>query len=657
MNSKISYRADIDGLRAVAVLSVLFYHAGITVFSGGYIGVDVFFVISGYLITSIIVKEIRANEFSLLKFYERRIRRIYPALYTTLLFILIAAYLLYDPHNYLQTGKGSMATIGFMSNILFWTESGYFDAPSTLKPLLHTWSLAVEEQFYISYPLLLMMILRYAPKWLREILGAIVLLSFIFSLYYTKQNASAAFYFTHLRAWELLIGGLLAINAVPVRINPMLRHVLSVAGLAMILWAVLSYTDNTSFPGVGALLPVIGSALIIYSGMERSSWAGKILGLPLFVFIGKISYSLYLWHWPIIILGRYYLIKDPNTMQMFFLVTASFLFSILSWTIIEKPFRTKSFLPAPGIFIFAGSVMTIAIIISGTIYLKAGMPERIPDDQLKVIEKVYSKWGEDKKCNKTDPGVFKEFNRCILGDDTAAPSFIIWGDSHALALAPALDASARREGASGYLASQSACPPLLGVDRVGESACYDFNNTVMEHVIAHPEWETVFLAGRWALSTSGERYKNEEGTNIILVDSTSPSASASNADLVENGLDRTVTALQNLGRKVVIIASVPEVGYDVPSSYFIAARTGRDINAIIAPTFDEYLERNGSIFNILNALQNRYNIQIIDPADRLCDQSVCNVVTDGQLLYQDGHHLSVHSTPYISHLFDPAFEK
>jgi peptidoglycan/LPS O-acetylase OafA/YrhL len=656
MNSKISYRPDIDGLRAIAVLSVVFYHAGIKIFSGGYIGVDVFFVISGYLITTIIVKEIEANEFSIIRFYERRIRRIYPALYVTVPFVLLAAYLLYDPSNFTQTSKSIMATTVFMSNVLFWTESGYFDAPSTLKPLLHTWSLAVEEQFYIVFPLLILVITRYAKKLLKLLLGALAFLSFLLSIYYLKHDASASFYFAHLRAWELLIGGLLAIDVVPAKINTTFRHLFSILGLAMIIGSLLSYTHNTPFPGTSALLPTLGSAFIIYSGISGDSIVGKILGLPPFVFIGKISYSLYLWHWPIILFGKYYVVRNPTDIEIFSWIAISFIFSAFSWMIVEKPFRSKSFLQSPKIFIFAGSVMAFTLTISGMIYLKHGMPERFNSDQSEILANSKSVWGQEETCDKTDLEIFGEFNRCKLGQGSSEPTFLLWGDSHALALAPALDMSAQKEGLAGYLAAQNACPPLLGVDRLERTTCYDFNNKILEYIEAHPEWRTIILAGRWALSVDGKRYKTEEGKSVTLVDMQSSTRAESNAIIFENGIERTINNLLKLNRKVVIVSSIPEVGYDVPSSYSIAFRTGRDINGIIAPTFDEYLERNGVVIDIMNEVRSRYNVQIIDPAGILCDKSICRVVVDGQPLYRDGHHLSIFGSLYISDVFNPLFE-
>ena len=656
MNIKINYRPDIDGLRAVAVLSVVFYHAGIKWFSGGYVGVDVFFVISGYLITTILVREIEANEFSILQFYERRIRRIYPALYTTLLFILIAAYFLYTPENFALTGKSSAATVGFISNILFWTESGYFDAPSTLKPLLHTWSLAVEEQFYIVFPLLIFLIMRFARRWLWSILAGIALISFLLSLYSLQLDAPAAFYLTHLRAWELLIGGLLAVNIFPIKKNGNTRHLLSFSGIILILGSMITYTETTSFPGMSAILPTVGSALIIFSGMEGESVVGKVLSWSPLVFIGKISYSLYLWHWPIIILGRYYLIESPSTAQMSLLVLISFVVSAFSWLVVEKPFRSRSFLPAPKIFAVAGSVMASVLAFSGLIYLKQGLPGRFDEKEVAAYSDISGLWGQQKKCNLADGKVFDGFNRCMLGDGSSDPTFVLWGDSHAQALAPAIDSAALRYGATGYLANQSACPPLLDIYREGDTTCIDFNNKILGYIEAHPEWETILLAGRWALSADGTRYKTEEGADVTLIDLHSPAVAGSNALLFETGLDRTIQKLLALDRRIIIISSVPEIGYDVPSAYFIALRTGRDVNQIIAPTFSEYRQRNAVVFVVLTRLEDHYPIQVIDPGLALCDETICNVVMNGNPLYQDAHHLSIFGSLSISSIFNSIFE-
>ena len=280
MHAKMKYRPDVDGLRAVAVLAVIFYHAGFKFFSGGFVGVDVFFVISGFLITKKIADNIRADEFTFIGFYEKRIRRIFPALFTTIFFALIIGSLIYNAPTFKDLGQSATATTLFASNILFWFESGYFDSPSALKPLLHMWSLSVEEQFYMALPLLLVFLFRFFKKHVRTFLAVIAGLSFIAVTYSLGQDPSAAFYLTHGRIWELLLGSLLALTNVGT-IKTSQRNLLSAGGILMILASIVIYSEETLFPGVAAALPVLGSVLIILGGIGGESLVGKVLSTKL----------------------------------------------------------------------------------------------------------------------------------------------------------------------------------------------------------------------------------------------------------------------------------------------------------------------------------------------------------------------------------------
>jgi len=263
----LQYRADIDGLRAIAVLVVIFFHAGIPGFSGGFVGVDVFFVISGFLITSIILKEIKVGKFSVARFYERRIRRIFPALFPVIAFTLVVGAFLFDSNAFHAFGKSITATTLFISNILFWRESGYFDPASITKPLLHTWSLAVEEQFYIFFPLLLIAISRFAKNRYFPWLFVICLFSLLISIYGAYTYQVATFYLVPTRAWELLFGSILALGVIPQLQSDLQRNFFSIIGLGLISYSVLFYTEATLFPGANALVPVMGASCIIYSGL------------------------------------------------------------------------------------------------------------------------------------------------------------------------------------------------------------------------------------------------------------------------------------------------------------------------------------------------------------------------------------------------------
>ena len=282
----MKYRADIDGLRALAVLPVVFFHGGFSAFSGGFVGVDIFFVISGFLITTIILNDLENNKFSVRDFYERRIRRIIPALYTVCFVSLVFAALVFLPNEFEYFGKSLAATIGFVSNILFWSETGYFDASSELKPLLHTWSLAVEEQFYVFFPLCLLLIHRYLNKRFFVLLLAVLVLSFVVSVWGAYNKPSATFYWAPTRAWELLIGSVLALGVFPKPQNNLLSNIGGAAGLVLIAYAIAFFDYDTAFPGVNALYPCLGVALLLYFNQNEQSYVRKALSWKPFVFIG-----------------------------------------------------------------------------------------------------------------------------------------------------------------------------------------------------------------------------------------------------------------------------------------------------------------------------------------------------------------------------------
>ncbi len=655
MHNKMKYRPDIDGLRAVAVLAVLFYHAGFNRFSGGFVGVDVFFVISGFLITKKIAEEILENKFTLSRFYEKRIRRIYPALFTVILLTLAVGAWLYDIATYRELGQSATATTLFLSNIFFWTQSGYFESPSALKPLLHMWSLSVEEQFYLGLPLLLVFSFRYFKKHVRLILVLIAEASFIVAVYTLDQDPSAAFFLTQSRIWELLTGSLLALSN-PGKMGPKARNFLSASGMSLILASVLLYSEETAFPGAAAIPPVLGSALIIAAGIQGDSLIQKILRAKPFVLIGKISYSLYLWHWPLLVFARDYLIREITLFELALWFAATFLLSYLSWKYIETPFRSLDFVRKPRIFFLAAAVMAVTGLAGFTIHQRVGLPSRIPPEQAEILDrKVWH--GEKTKWLNCETG--DDIKPCLIGADDQPPVFLLWGDSHANAMAPAVHYSASETPLAGYLFWRTGCPPLLGIDRTDHphQECSTFSNKIILFLEDHPEIKTVILSSRWVISANGTRFKTEEGNPVKLVDSENPNGEgSSNQVLFETGLQRTVDKLVNMGIEVVLVAPVPEIGYHVPSAYFVAVRTGRDITSIIAPTLEEYQARNAVVISILSKLADQNNqVQIVDPAAILCDDNICRVVSDNKPLYVDDDHLSTVGAQEVAEIFDRIF--
>lgn len=358
------YRKEIDGLRAIAVLPVMFFHAGFNGFSGGFLGVDIFFVISGYLITSIILKQKEAGTFSLATFYERRIRRIFPALFFILLVCLPFAWLWLLPHELKDFGQSLMAVSIFVSNIFFWQESDYFAADAEMIPLLHTWSLAVEEQYYLLFPLLIIIlwpIFKGKANKLSVFFLLVAIASLAFSEWAWRHYPEANFYLLPSRAWELLAGVLAALYLF--QRKPEGNQAISLLGLAMILGSIFFLSNKLPFPSLYTLIPVTGTVLIILFA-SHATWVGKLLSTPALVGIGLISYSAYLWHQPIFVFARLQSFQELPAWQFLVLIVLTLILAFLSWKFIEQPFRNRQNFTQRQIFSM-GILISIGMILTG----------------------------------------------------------------------------------------------------------------------------------------------------------------------------------------------------------------------------------------------------------------------------------------------------
>lgn len=361
----MQYRREIDGLRAVAVVPVILFHAGLSLFSGGYVGVDVFFVISGYLITGIIFNEMLDGKFTFSGFYERRARRLLPALFLVLLCSIPAAWFLLFPSDMRDFARSLRAVPVFISNFYFYQSSGYFDGAAELKPLLHTWSLAVEEQFYLFFPAFLLAALRFGIRWAVALMLVVLSVSFLLAEVGSVAHQAAAFYLLPFRIWELLVGGLLAVYHFSRKTPSGRFHAQagSFIGIAMILAATFLLDDSTPFPGRYALLPVLGTALIIHFATPET-YVGKILGSRILVGIGLVSYSAYLWHQSIFAFFRHAFSGHPSIEEMLALILLTFFLAYLSWRFVEAPFRNRNFLSRKKIFSLS-LVFSLIIILLG----------------------------------------------------------------------------------------------------------------------------------------------------------------------------------------------------------------------------------------------------------------------------------------------------
>ena len=528
--TKSSYRPDIDGLRAVAVLLVLAYHVGIYRLRGGFVGVDVFFVISGFLISTIILSDLDSSRFSLIAFYERRIRRILPALVVMLLSTGVLAYKFFLPAEFVDFGKSLLAATFSVSNIFFLHQSGYFDAPATMKPLLHTWSLAVEEQFYIFLPLFLMAIRKLFPKRQVLLVGVVALLSFVVSVIGAFRNHDATFYLAHTRAWELLLGALLAMNVFPGTSSALWRNVSSIIGLSLILAAGLAFNSGTPFPGAAALLPCVGAALIIAAGKSGKSFVGRALSLRPVVFIGMISYSLYLWHWPLIVFqGTNGLLAKgltPNATKVV-LILVSVAIATLSWRFIEQPFRERRRnLSRVVIFRMASVAATVLLVLGTGILATGGMRSRYPPAAVRVasyLENTDAATDAQYRvgtCFLTSKNTYQDFNPavCLLQNPHKANDLLI-GDSHAAQLWYGLSSTFTEVNL--MQATASGCKPTLDQAHSAEPKCSRLMNFVFTDYLRTHHVDRLIIAARWDHADLGPlqqtlEWATRSGIDVVL---------------------------------------------------------------------------------------------------------------------------------------------
>ena len=619
---------------------VVFFHSGFNFVSGGYVGVDVFFVISGYLITTIIVRELAEDTFSIAGFYERRMRRILPASIVTVAVSLIVGYLVFETKDLGNLAHSTIANSLFLSNIFFYMQTGYFDAAAELKPLLHTWSLSLEEQYYVVTPLLLMLIAKLFRQRYLIFVIPITVASLAACIYGTYENQSLTFYMLTTRGWELLIGSILAIAAIPRIRNETAMHLLAWLGLSLVLFSMFVFDDETTFPGAYAAVPTIGAAILIYTGHSSVPTANRILSLKPLVFVGLISYSLYLWHWPVIVFSSYLKGMTLGVIENVAMLVGIFAVSILSWRYVETPFRRKQICSTRKA-LFIASLGATAILIVASLLARGDV--------------VDTEWRHWRSCENVVERLEESKGLCVAGDESAEPTFLLWGDSHARALNSAVKASGQRVGAAGYVASKPGCAPLRGIERFGRTGCAEYNELVLAYVIENPLIETVVLAAHWTAAAEGVHYNDESGQQSKLVDSLADQnqSEQSQLELLEAGLYRTIQALRENGRKVVIAGPVPEVGHNVPSVNHIAQITNRDVNAMIAPTVEEFAMRSKKAFSVLTKLESELGVPVLRPSNKLCNETLCIVALEnGTALYHDEDHLSTAGAQYISEIFD-----
>ncbi|MDK1383918.1 acyltransferase family protein [Sinorhizobium sp. 8-89] len=650
------YRPDLDGLRAVAILPVLLFHAGFRSFSGGFVGVDVFFVLSGFFMARIILTELERGSFSFRAFYVRRMRRIFPALFSMIAVSTVAAWFLLMPQEFRYFGDSVQAAALFTSNVLFRSESGYFDVAAEMKPLLHIWSLSVEEQFYLIFPVAVFLCFKFARRHIFAIVLAVALLSFGASTWGITHSPEKAFYLLHFRIWELLTGVLVAIAPRPAY-APRGAQALAALGLLAIFLAVFTYTPDTPFPGAHAAVPCLGTALMIHAHC-RGGLIARLLSSPVSVFTGRISYSLYLWHWPLIVFARYGLGHELTTGWALSAVAMSFALAYVSWRFVEQPARYGRMAYSPVAIIGVSSAAIFsAVAFAGIVNGLQGIPQRLPEEARALYQATYDEsrfFSErcfaDSNGEGLTPAQIRRGNLCRVGiDTTSAPQFLVWGDSHAAAIAPAIDVAARQMGMSGMFVGRASCPPLPNTDFAGPAAvkrCIEYNSAVMS-LIEQKRFAFVFMVGFWPKYVHRAELPGEGVFFDPRVEPSLPDWSAP----VRTGLNVTLTKLARQGTKAVLVMDVPEMGHEVPEALARAVVSGRPLD--IAPPLEYTKMRQALARRVLSEAAKSSGALIVDPMNLICDATRCHVMREGTVLYKDGDHLSAKGAESLSALFRP----
>jgi len=637
------YYPHIDGLRAIAVMSVVIHHIYEKFLPGGFIGVDVFFVISGYLITNIILKEIGKGAFSFIDFYERRIRRIFPALFGVLIFTLLGSYFILLPSDFIQMSKGLLGTLYFVSNVVFWRElqAGYFAAmDSALNPLVHTWSLAVEEQFYVFFPVLILLAYKFGLRKLQLIVFLLFLTSLFLAEIFVTKKPVATFFLSPFRIYELIMGAALALNLIPNSSSKHLLNLLSFVGVSLIIYSAIFFNNLTNFPGVSALIPTIGAVLVIYCGINGSKGFIKVLEFKILVYIGLISYSLYLWHWPIIVFFKYiFLNTDINFVNSLIIFIVCILVASFSYFIIEQPFRNKKFLTTRTIFLIAGILIAIFTFLAYSGISTSGYKQRYTSeinnlDLAREPEHTY------KKCDQK----FSIDELCIIGDKSSNEEVILFGDSHLMSWAPALNDSLKEKNKKGVLVMLSACPPLIDVyayksNKLSEE-CRGRSKFIKE-IVKNTKAKEIVLSGYWA------EYEKE------IKEVKAHKKHSNNKNKLSVGLENTVEYLLEKGLIVKVIGPVPTYEKSVPLMLAKELITGKEL---FDKTKNTQLQKTRNFMNSVKKYKKEENFKYINPIEWICERE-CLVKENKNTLYFDSNHLNVRgSKKYKDNLTKALFE-
>ena len=631
----MEYRREIDGLRAVAIIPVILYHAGVEAFSGGFVGVDVFFVISGFLITSIILQEKEQGTFSLVNFYERRARRILPALYLVMFVCLPFAWMWLQPRFLKEFSLSLVSVSVFASNILFMNESGYFATASETKPLLNTWSLGVEEQYYLLFPLFLMFLWKLRKHWISVTFIAVGLFSLVLAQWGSQTNPVVTFFILPTRAWELMVGASISYFIINNRRPPnvlvkykLIYELMGVIGFSLIVYAVFTFDESLQFPSSYTLIPTVGAALIILF-TTSGTFSGRVLGSKALVGIGLISYSAYLWHWPLFVFSRHRSLTEHSQAFYLMLSILTIALSYLSWRYIEKPFRKKDIVSRRMVFGF-GAIGCVVFILIGMIgYLANGFDNRSAFDGSTMGEIEYKlrvNHGLSKACSNG----FNLSPDCRTSND---PEIMVWGDSLAMHLIQGILSS--NPSAKIIQMTKSGCAPFFGAAIITKELpptmakeCLEFNENVRNWLRLNKSIKFVVLSSpySWYLSDHPKLLIRDKQINATL-------------ELLLQQFFITAEEIERMGARLIVFSPPPFTSKRQNIGNCLAKASFLKINLDVCDFIDEEIPyTSNNLFHFFSQVENKYPVVWL--TDLLCRYGECSSHFGSIFVYRDGVHLS-----------------
>ena len=654
----MNYRPELDGLRAISVISIILYHLGVPHIGAGYAGVDVFFVISGFLIGGQIARDRARGTFTYWNFYARRALRILPALYLVIISSIIAGWFTMLPYEFRYFGGGALSTLLSVSNFWFWDMIDYFNPAAALDPLVHTWSLAVEEQFYFFIPLLFGLLWDFGRKVLFIALLSVAGVSFLIAVLTNSDSPMSAFYLLHTRAWELLVGVLAALRSDKMRSFKSIAPMMSNVGLILTIAGLTFLPYDALWPGGWTLVPVTGAMLILLFGKEKSI-TRTILKLAPLRFIGLISYSAYLWHQPILSFLGIKNILPAGGISLLFVLAVIVLVSYLSWRLVEQPFRNNTL---PLYFTRSALILAACLIAIFAIggHFTNGYSTRVPSEVREVLQSVtFPDSLRDCQLDRKQVEYMSLSAACEFGANTA-PSVALWGDSHAASISQPLGEALGDLGLSLKQFTLSSCQPIPNLINFGQSRaeqCAKFNSKVFSKLLESSKIKTIVMFASW------DRYfLNSATLNMLGVSEVDDFYSypisqgphlpdAARTKIISNELQEIVINFTAVGKRVILIASLPRPDVSIPDYFARQVWNGAPPHKDAGYPVEIFELQSNFGRKILKAAVNSSEadnlVKMVDPADIFCDSNECALIRDGKLLYIDGNHLSSYGSALL----------